>query len=1323
MGNTSMIWILLSLTAVIAVLAAAIRFGIQRDDGERGRRIALDLRRLRSSFRAAVRTIETNLADRDKRYGLPWVVLLQEGDASARPALEASGITSVLAGAQPPLADDGPRWHFFDRGIVIELASDQLDAPYGADALEKRWEEFLALCGRYRPQRPLDGFVVSVPAALLADRSPEGREQLRRRAETASRRIWLAQNRYAMRFPVYLLVSGCESLPGFADFANALPQGMRDGMLGWSSPYQPAALYQREWVNAAFDQVEQGIADASAELFASDAALPAPAGLFLLPSRVAALRAGATEYLDELLRPNAFHEPFFLRGLYFTGNPSQPVFLRDVVEKKVFAEFGLSRAAHSQKLARPMLSRAMRALMVGLPVVFALGILVSVIQLQRILPVLAEGLEGLRRDAEIRAQATRAGEQLEAEWYRKTALQLMIGLSELQSRRLSNMLSISDPKLINPFMPGSWPVFDDLRERAIRRIQESFSDLVVHTLQQAVYRRTADLTNTPLSPVTGLIAGDNDDCDPPRIGTLAQNAEVRASLAPEDLAEFSALDGYAAELDRLAASVSAMQRLSTQHPDNAKHLRLLVQDVLGADLPGDLSGSVKLFGEAAMKQGSLIDKQAVAQAARCTFTRGMLALDQRLFTDNALLRSEAAVQEATRGVTDLFASQQAPDSAEVISAFRQLQETIAAQQALLGPGRGLWMAQPDMKMGAGYDKLVRRFADNPLVGPEATDRALRKARDGFAQMRERYLALIGEDGSAPVVEKDGTLALSKERVALLSAVEQILAQPLMQPAVGNALEPTAAGTVVRWDSEQLGRAVKLADGRRKHLTEDLPRFPAELQPAVQDAIDYQYALRLVDLIGHAYTPLASNSVDSAGLPPNYELATAHLKKLVGLLRDLGEDGEADTLQTIMANDAAARLRQLSAALQEARLYTVSDETDDSLPGERGTLNLFANSGGDVSDYLSQQLQRLQALSAQAQLLRAAVPADARNGTELPRWSMIARELELYAAKDPKGSAARLERLLTELGRELDGPACLAALRANEPPKRATNYFAERHADLHRVVTRRCLALDRRSFIEQWAAFATDFNRLLKGKRPFIGNRAGLRGSEFAAIAQADLSETGGLLARLPSVTPEVFARNNVPEGAALPVRDFAAQAAQVRQLLAPLFPGDSAQPAAFDVSARFRVNVNAEIDGNKIIDWALTIGDQTLRLRDAPRALRWKAGDPVRLTLRFANDVSLLPRADPDNPYLEASRKSVVFRFDGPWALLDMLQLLRDPQASDARSNVLRLDIPVQADAKDTALRARPVRSFVAITLSEPGKTAPLPWPATFPERAPTVER
>ncbi|MEO0315514.1 MAG: hypothetical protein RI928_1970 [Pseudomonadota bacterium] len=1323
-NSFSIVWIAVLLVTVLTVLVIALRYGIDRSSEKAGaRRIALDIGRLRSSFRTATSKIEANIVSHDKRYDIPWVVLLHDGSSSARPAIEACGLSQALLSEAETPAEDAPRWHLFDRGVVVELSSDQLDDPSGADAQEKRWEEFVALCGKYRPQRPLDSMIVSVSASLLLDRTPQGRERLRERADAISRRIWIAQNRYAMRFAVYVVISGAEDLPGFDTLALSLPDALRHSMLGWSSPYQPAAMYQSNWTTQAFDQIEQDIADISAELFASNTDVPAPADLFLLPSRIATLRAGAADYLQALMQPNAFHDPFFLRGIYLSGNGHQPFFLRDFLDEKVFAEFGLSRAAHAQKLSRPLLGRVFRWVAVGIPLFFGLGILLSTMQLNRTLPFLAEGLEGLNRDKAYRMDASNKGERIDFEWYRKTALSLMIGLEQLQSKRVSKRMSFYDGTAFNPFMPGSWPMFDDVLTRAHKRIEQDFAELGLRTLQQAIYRRTSDLTNAPSNPTTYTLTGGPADCDAPVHKTTIAQGTVRNALLAENLTEFSVMSHYAQEMQRLSFDVGALQRIKSPYRDSQQDLRMLVLDTLGAELPGDLDGSLSLFRSATANEGSLIDQQAIERATQCSFVKGMEVLNQKLFVDNPLIRSEERVRSTLSDVTNLFDGQADPSSAEMIAAYKELFDALLEQKTLLAQGHGSWMASDSLDLGESHEKMLQQFADNKLIGTELVEQIRRKQRQEHARLRQRYMSLFG-DGGDVIVASNGKLTQSKARQAVLPVIEHFLSQPFMTPAIGDALVATQRGTLLRWDNEQLTKAVRLGESHKKFIVDELPKFPVEMQESASSVIDYQYALRLADLISRAYSPMDSDELRSnaaANSLASFELTSGHVKRLIAILKDLGQDSESRTLQTILGNDASARLQILNKELLDERPYQVMDETEDGKTDQRSVINLFA--GGDVPEYLNQQLIRMQSLAANVQILRGTLPAEMRNNAEMARWNGITRELDLYTAKDPKGSLIKLERFMIDLGRELDSNSCLAVLKANEPPKRPNNYFADRHVELHKAITRRCLSLDRRSFVEQWTSFATDFNRLLKGRRPFIGNRSGIKASEYAAISTADLSETAALLARLPVVSTDVLARNNVPEGSIAPIRDFNSQLIQVRQLLGPLFPADTSHPAAYDVSLRFRTNVNAEIDGNKIIDWTITMGDQSLKLRDPPRPLRWKAGDPIRLTLRFANDATLIPRADPDNAHLEVSRKQVVFRFDGPWALLEMMQLLRVAEASDARTSALKFDIPVQSDGKENVLRAKPVRVFVGVTLSEAGKTAPLPWPAVFPERAPLVER
>jgi type VI secretion system protein ImpL len=163
----------------------------------------------------------------------------------------------------------------------------------------------------------------------------------------------------------------------------------------------------------------------------------------------------------------------------------------------------------------------------------------------------------------------------------------------------------------------------------------------------------------------------------------------------------------------------------------------------------------------------------------------------------------------------------------------------------------------------------------------------------------------------------------------------------------------------------------------------------------------------------------------------------------------------------------------------------------------------------------------------------------------------------------------------------------------------------------------------------------------------------------------------------------------------------------------------------YDVSATFRVDQSAELEGNKIADWSLTIGDQTVQQRDAAKPLTWTPGLPVTLTLRLAKDAPLVPVADAKQPSMRVEGKTVSFQTTDPWALLTFVQRYRDAEANsrgDGRAQVLRFEFPIQTVGND----GRPLpgqtptmaRVYVKLGVQSPGKHANLAWP-TFPYKAP----
>ena len=254
-------------------------------------------------------------------------------------------------------------------------------------------------------------------------------------------------------------------------------------MLGWSSPFDLSVTYQSDWVDTALGSIERAVSDASAELFTLDTGDLDARECLLLPARIDAMRAQLQLYIDELLRPSAYHEPFFFRGIYLTGDSSElaqrsvaapaldylngesdaygrgaepalvgsdatadgdsgtalvvareasadggaqgydagrgvndlmlrPAFLRDLFDKKIFLEYGLTRPSRSQHLTRPVLHRALRWGGIVLLGGWGLGLVVATVQLSHRNVALVTALGELSKDGQERAAAEQGGVQL-----------------------------------------------------------------------------------------------------------------------------------------------------------------------------------------------------------------------------------------------------------------------------------------------------------------------------------------------------------------------------------------------------------------------------------------------------------------------------------------------------------------------------------------------------------------------------------------------------------------------------------------------------------------------------------------------------------------------------------------------------------------------------------------------------------------------------------------------------------------------------------------------------------------------------------------------
>lgn len=1358
---------LLALGLLALVVSAALRGG--GAGGSTAARKALRMlgaESLHLSFRRAVKLIEANLAVRSERYNLSWTLLLNEGEGDAVPLL-ASGLPSALSTESSlSAAAQGIDWQFFDRGVVVQLRSQYLGAPDpDSTAGSGVWDDFLGLCSKYRPQRPFDSVVLAIPCAALLAGDAQGQQALEARAKAMHRRLWLAQNRLAMRFPVHLVVTECESVPGFATFGAALSESQRRSMLGWVSPYELVAPFRAQWVDTAMNQMVSAVADGCAELCALEPAGADSSAYFLLPSEVERLRAGLMLFCQELMRPSAYHESFLLRGIYLTGDCSaaavlqasqagfggalpapadgavatmatlhtvtavvaeddagvareqRPAFLRDIFERKIFPETGLVRAS-AQRLRRPAAGALVYWSAWLAPVAWAIALLVGGWQLHG-------------RAAEVVAYL----QQPQAPAIAPDARKDVHG--EIFLSTLRNAAALDRARFGSLAMPGSW--FDGLNDRLRKRIEQRFARDAVPALDSALLAETVRQTGAARDPDSGRLI--EDTCTLNQRWQEVSAAPASGKLELKDLPSYKLMGGSLDLLDNLELATFALQRLEAPAPASASaqapgaDLTLAVRVLFQKELPGDPARAEALYRKAWQTtfKSPAAQVAPVQEAARCFLRETSLVMYRRLFADSELPNKERAVKTAWTGLRD--SGQAGVALSDQIRNWEALGAALAAQQDHFIVGKGDWMLQEDLDLGEPQNALLKRIRRNKLLDEPAEKVVKEVAQTAFTSFHNEWQqatatshALVG----AGLTWTDKGWGIAPERIALRKAVAALLVPAYMRNLSLLAWPEIPAGAAIRWDKGQVERAAALIEARMTFQAEVYGALPEDLQRPAGVLVDRALAAAARTALAQAMSAAAPETPSAAS-----DAERAAVMRLRNWLADLGARDFATELDTLLTRDALVRLERLDALVDAVALYVPPrDASVSTWRGEKGALvDVFG--GGDagaLNDYVAKQQEFSFDVTRQAEavLLQLGAPATA----SLPlvaRWKSLAADVQRYQLKSPTSSLMALEQFIVNGSADIDTGNCLEKLAGRAPLRPGAGLFAERLHTLRTDLLVRCRELIAGGQQQQWQRFAQAYNRDLGQRAPFAA--LALAGSGppadpdtvMAVMKLYDQARTAGALAERDPVLP----------GAGVAVRAADQQLRRVRDLFGALYPAEEGQAGGLDVTAQFRVNGGAELEGNQIIDWNLAIGDSTVRLGQPVRALRWQPGMPVVLSLRLARDGLATPKPEPGRPYLSVAERTVTFRFDDPWALFSLIDACRagtgdgdggnpadamaDITAGDGRAPLLRLEFPVMnggAPGQGPATLAR-ARVFVRLTISVPGKRTPLAWPIHIPVQVP----
>lgn len=301
---------------------------------------------LRQRFDEAVATLRRG--KRTSLYELPWYIVIGPPGAGKTTMLVNSGLEFPLAesfGRQPVQGVGGTRncdWWFTDQAVLLDTAGRYTTQDSDRDTDARGWRSFLGLLARVRKRRPINGVIIAISVQDLLTQSEQERLEhvraIRNRLAELSRELRIS-------FPVYLLVTKCDLVAGFAEFFDDLDRSGREQVWGVTFPFDStraddaAALLGSE-----FDRLLEVLDGRRLERVAGERDLKRRARVFAFPQQITGLKPRVVEFVCAIFASSPAERPVWLRGVYLTSATQEGTPI-DRLMASVARTFGVPAAA------------------------------------------------------------------------------------------------------------------------------------------------------------------------------------------------------------------------------------------------------------------------------------------------------------------------------------------------------------------------------------------------------------------------------------------------------------------------------------------------------------------------------------------------------------------------------------------------------------------------------------------------------------------------------------------------------------------------------------------------------------------------------------------------------------------------------------------------------------------------------------------------------------------------------------------------------------------------------------------------------------------
>lgn len=1324
--------VLLSQRRAKARAAAAAAAGDAGSAAVAGFPAKIAARTMAEEFTRGMALLRRTVVGRHWRYATPMVLLMGEAGAGKGSLLDAVDLDRPFGPTPAPGAPSECAWHFFDKGVALDLQGDLVVRPDGSGGDDVRWRQFTRLLQRYRPERALDSIVLTVPCTDLVGSDRPGPEALHAKGEALYRRLWDLQQEIGLRLPVYVVVTKCDLVPGFRGFWQQIAPERRREMFGWSNRNNLEAAYGGHLVDEAFAELGVRLRRTYVENAAAQDDPADPDGMFLFPGEFRRMAEPLKLYLDRVFRATAYHEAFFMRGIYFVGDGSgaapqaslqalvptgmlddpsaraeaprpRPLFGTDLFGEKVFSERRLARAAATGLIARNRKVLAAQAALVALGLILFIGAWFATMRLDADLAATTPPLEVI-----VTAEAAGHREVSASRLAVEHAENLLGHFARVESRSLHYV-----------FLPTSW--VSSLESRVIDHFSFGFDGIILDPMRAKLDERSA------------MILEDFDR----RASLLRESSEY--AFVPA--ADYRTIDEFVEAMEQLHINATAFENLRNSEIAEVARLAEYLFDVR---LSYDFAANSRLY-TAALHRVEIepFDRVPHARQARAMLHRLNEAAGRRMAPDGPIAGRVRALAAAIDEVERVQARR-----GDTSAALARLMDSLVAVRTMLDDPAFQWILLSSPDGDPEFRALMTQVSASQFFGSDAAEELRAAAADRIAALRGAILGVRARL-TGPVVladPADGRLRLESGLHSLAGGLRPVFAHSFME-ARPEVRPSTASGPGVSltWSTDRLADALELYRDYELFLARDLRNVPTTFRPVVERLARQRLRSNLLTEIAAAQIrePRASDLFDPAAEGAiqrevrDFRAAAPTLLALLSVMRQLGFD-DAYALVRELAGRQAQQLLTIVDGIAEGEMPYAAVDGFRRWDGIEPPTSAGFRAQDDVvlAQYLDTMRGRLGYLTTELAtplinfLLRDELGGTWRALPVLTKWQRIAAELQRYQANSPLSTTAMLEHFIRFELDTIDPGNCFEKLEGADQA-RSGDFFIERRNVLRAQLLEQCRWLAGSAVQSDYDRLVADFNATLSGRYPFAPFDAG------ADTPEAEPQEIAAFLIRFGEVEERLrrgLERGAEVDPAARAALDFVRRMAGVRDFLAPLLvPPTGDVPPGFDVEADFRVNRTREVQGNQIIDWALDLGGQHLVRGRDPRAGRWSPGTPVTLSLRWAKDAPVGPASSSRAGGPEIEGRTAIFTYSNRWSLVRALQAHRaDPadfeRLQDPQPHTLRLEVPtaaVEADGTVSAGVSGLARVFLRLSLSSPaadGKERVRHVLPEFPRQAPEAD-